>query len=162
MRQLLLILLTLSLFSCNTENDNTKILQKRIDSLETKLADTYKPGFGDFMGTMQTHHSKLWFAGQNKNWDLADFEVHELEGTIENILKYQAGRKESQLIETLSPALDSIENAIDKKDYDAFEKSYRSLTIACNTCHKATGYEFNRVKIPEISTWSNQDFSPLQ
>ncbi len=88
MRKIFLILLTLGLFACNHQKDNTKILQNRIDSLEIKLANTYKPGLGDFMGSIQTHHAKLWFAGQNKNWKLADFEVHELEEAIEDIQKF--------------------------------------------------------------------------
>jgi hypothetical protein len=76
MRQVLLIILTFALFACNQQADNTKILQIRIDSLENKLADTYKPGFGEFMGGIQAHYSKLWFAGKNENWKLAEFEFN--------------------------------------------------------------------------------------
>ena len=35
------------------------------------------PGFEEFMSNIQAHHAKLWFAGQNHNWKLADFEIHE-------------------------------------------------------------------------------------
>lgn len=90
MRKLLLILLAFVLNSCNMHSDHNAEMQNRIDSLENKLAKTYKPGFGDFMGNLQTHHSKLWFAGQNENWDLADFELHELEEAIEDIQTYHA------------------------------------------------------------------------
>lgn len=111
MRQILLILLAFGLFTCNQQTDNTKILQSRIDSLEIKLANTYKPGFGDFMGTIQAHHSKLWFAGQNENWELADFEVHEIMEAFEAIQKFQAEREESQLIGMINPALDSVDKS---------------------------------------------------
>lgn len=76
MRIFLIALFSISLFACNQQTDNTQVLQNRIDSLEQKLANTYKPGFGEFMSGIQAHHSKLWFAGQNENWKLADFEVH--------------------------------------------------------------------------------------
>ena len=79
------MLLTVGLFSGNQPADNRKVLQRRIDSLETKLADMYKPGFGEFMSSIQAHHSKPWFAGQNENWKLADFEVHEIMEAIENM-----------------------------------------------------------------------------
>src|SRR5690554_6636417 len=101
MKQLLLITLTFGLFACNQQTDNTKELEERIERLEEKLADSYKPGFGDFMRSIQGHHSKLWFAGKNENWELADFEVHELMETIEDIMEYQAGRKETEMIKMI-------------------------------------------------------------
>lgn len=70
MRHILFIILTFGLFACNQPTDKTQVLQNRIDSLEQKLANTYKPGFGEFMSGIQAHHSKLWFAGQNENWNL--------------------------------------------------------------------------------------------
>ena len=161
MKHLLLIGLSLSLLACNQQADNTKDLEERINNLESKLADAYKPGFGDFMGSIQTHHAKLWFAGQNENWDLADFEIHELEEAIEDIQKYQAGRKESEMIGMLNAPLENIEKAIDEKDSEAFKRNFISLTNTCNKCHIAVGFEFNVVKLPETSPFSNQDFRPI-
>lgn len=160
MRQLLLILLTLGLFSCNQQMDNTADLQKRIDSLESKLENTYKPHFGDFMSSIQAHHTKLWFAGQNENWDLADFEIHELEEAIEDIQKFHAGRKEAELIGMILPALDSVEVAVKKKDLVLFKKNYNLLTNTCNTCHKQTDHGFVVIKLPESLPYTNQDFAP--
>lgn len=162
MRQILLILLAFGLFTCNQQTDNTKILQSRIDSLEIKLANTYKPGFGDFMGTIQAHHSKLWFAGQNENWELADFEVHEIMEAIEAIQKFQAEREESQLIGMINPALDSVDKAIEQKNSALFKSSYILLTNTCNSCHQATKLGFNVVKIPDSSPFSNQEFKPVK
>ncbi len=162
MRQLLLIVLTFGLFACNQQTDKSKKLQNRIDSLEIKLSNTYKPGLGDFMGSIQTHHSKLWFAGQNENWDLADFEVHELEEAIEDIQKFQADRKESQMIYMLNAPLDSIDKAIEQKNPDSFKRNFILLTNTCNKCHRAVDFEFNVVKIPDSSPFSNQDFRPIK
>ena len=157
MRHILLIILTFVFFACNQQTDN-KVLQSRIDSLESKLADTYKPGFGEFMSGIQTHHSKLWFAGQNENWKLADFEVHEIMEAIEDIQKFQTERKESQMIGMINPALDSINNAIQQKNPALFKSSYTLLTYTCNNCHRAADFEFNVVKIPDTQPFSNQDF----
>jgi len=96
MKQTFRIALTLIFFGCSQPNENTQLLESRIDSLERKLADTYKPGFGEFMSSIQVHHSKLWFAGQNDNWKLADFEVNEIKETVEAIEKYQTEREESK------------------------------------------------------------------
>ncbi len=158
MKHILTALLTLVFFACNQEKDRNQILQNRIDSLEKKKSDTYKPGFGEFMSYIQTHHSKLWFAGQNQNWKLADFEVHEIMEAIADIQKFQTERKESQMIGRLNPAIDSVNNAIQQKSPLLFKRSFVLLTNTCNNCHRATNFEFNVVKIPETSPFSNQDF----
>jgi hypothetical protein len=157
MKHILLIIMAFSFFACNQQTDN-KVLQNRIDSLESKLAHSYKPGFGEFMSGIQAHHSKLWFAGQNENWRLADFEVHEIMEAMEDIRKFQTERKESRMIEMIDPALDSITNAIQQKNTTLFKTSYTLLTNTCNNCHRAADFEFNVVKIPETQPFSNQDF----
>ena len=163
MRKILLILLVFGLFSCNQQTtDNTKVLQTRIDSLEVKLANTYKPGFGDFMSSIQAHHSKLWFAGQNENWELADFEIHEIMEAIEDIQEYHEGREETKLIGMINPAIESIEKAIEQRNRTLFESSYNMLTISCNQCHQTLDLNYIRVKTPDSSPFTNQDFAPLE
>ena len=158
MRQTLVIIFALTLCSCNQKQDNTQVLQNRIDSLQKQLTETYKPGFGEFMSSIQAHHSKLWFAGQNENWKLADFEVHEIMEVVEDIHKFQTERKESRKIEMINPALDSINYAIQQKNPALFKSSFSLLTNTCNNCHRATDFEFNVVKIPDTQPYSNQDF----
>lgn len=158
MKYNLIILLSLVFLSCNQQFVSSKDLQNRIDSLEHKLADTYKPGFGEFMSSIQVHHSKLWFAGQHQNWKLADFEIHEIMEAVENIKKYQTERKESKEIDMLSPAIDSMNHAIEQKNSLQFNNSFILFTNTCNKCHRATEFEFNVVKIPENPPFSNQEF----
>ena len=158
MRKILFIILIFGLIACNQQPGNTKVLQNRIDSLENKIDDTYKPGFGEFMSSIQIHHNKLWFAGENQNWKLADFEIHEIMENIDAIKKYQKERKESKEIDMIEPALDSINAAIQQKDPIAFKTSYILLTNTCNNCHRETEFEFNVVKIPDTPPFSNQDF----
>lgn len=158
MKNIIIAILTLGFFACNQSSVRNNILQKRVDSLEKKLADTYKPGFGEFMSGIQAHHSKLWFAGQNHNWKLADFEVHEIMEAIADIQKFQTERKESELIGMLNPAIDSVNSAIQQKDITLFKNRFVQLTNTCNKCHRAANFEFNVVKIPETSPFSNQDF----
>lgn len=150
------------LFACKQPTDNTQALQHQIDSLQHQLADTYKPGFGEFMSNIQAHHIKLWFAGQNKNWDLADFEVHEIMEALEDIQKYQSDRKESQLVDMINPTLDSVNMAIEQKDAALFTNSYVALTNTCNRCHQSANFAFNVVKIPDAQPFSNQEFKPKQ
>jgi hypothetical protein len=158
MRQVPLILFAFFHFGCSSPAGNTQVLQARIDSLENKLEKTYKPGFGEFMSTIQAHHVKLWYAGINENWKLADFEVHEIMEAIEAIQEFQKERKETQLIGMINPAVANINDAIQQKDTSAFKSSYSLLTSTCNNCHRAAGFAFNVVQIPDNQPFSNQVF----
>ena len=144
--------------SCKQPVNSNAALLSRIDSLEKKVAATYKPGLGEFMSSIQAHHAKLWFAGKNKNWELADFEMHEIAETLEAIKEYQTEREESKKVDMLKPSLDAVKDAIDKKDTALFNSSYLLLTNTCNNCHKAVNFGFNVVKIPETPPFSNQGF----
>jgi hypothetical protein len=144
--------------SCKQQTESTGALQSRIDSLEKKLAATYKPGFGEFMSGIQVHHAKLWFAGKNQNWELADFEMHEIDEALDAIQQYETEREESKKVGMLKPSLDAVKDAIDKKDPALFNSSYLLLTSTCNNCHKAVNFGFNVVKVPETPPFSNQAF----
>jgi hypothetical protein len=108
------------------------------------------------MSSIQVHHNKLWFAGEAQNWRLADFEIHEIEETIEDIQKFQTEREESGQIKIIKPALDNVVAAIEQKNNISFKSSYKLLTNTCNNCHKATKFEFNQVKIPDTPPSINQ------
>lgn len=164
MKQVTSIILIFLLFACNQPATDTRVLQAqaRIDSLEKKINSSYKPGFGEFMSGIQAHHNKLWFAGQNQNWELADFEVHELMEAFDAIRQYQTERKESEKIPMIYPALDSVNAAIRQKNTAQFASSYTLLTSTCNNCHHASNFQFNVVKIPDVQPFSNQDFQPAK
>lgn len=158
MKRFAFIVIIAVTFGCKRQVEKVNQLQKRIDSLEQKLNNSYKPGFGEFMSSIQAHHSKLWFAGQNQNWKLAGFEIGEISESIDDIRNYETERKESQLINMIEPAIDSITRAINVKDLSLFNRSYTFLTNTCNQCHQAANFEFNVVKIPESLPFSNQEF----
>jgi hypothetical protein len=149
----------LFLGACSDNSDKISELQNRIDSLQLKVDDSYKPGFGEFMSNVQIHHAKLWFAGTNQNWQLAEFEIQEIKESLEDIQKFQSEREETKTLPIIFTPLDSVQSAIDKKDLKSFKQSYNLLTSTCNTCHKAVNNEFNKIKIPDSPPFSNQSFN---
>ncbi len=154
----LLFVSLLFFISCNDSNR----LQEKINNLEAKTLDIYKPGFGEFMTNIQIHHAKLWFAGKNQNWKLADFELNEINETLDAIKKYQKERSESQALNLLNPSIDRVRISIQQQSLKLFIKSFTTLTNTCNACHEAVKFEFNKVKIPDTPPFSNQDFSTGQ
>jgi hypothetical protein len=157
MKQSIILITAVMMVCCHPKANNEEVLQSRIDSLE---ATAYKPGFGEFMGNIQVHHAKLWFAGQNKNWELADFEINEINENLEAIKKYCTDRPETKSISIIDQAMDSISIAIAQKNPAKFNQSYINLTTTCNTCHQATSHQYNVIKIPDTPPFSNQDFKP--
>src|SRR5262249_41193919 len=45
----------------------------------TAVAEAYTPGLGELMTLQQMRHAKLWLAGQAGNWELASYELDELD-----------------------------------------------------------------------------------
>jgi hypothetical protein len=158
MKKMFLAFSLIIVMSCSDNSDKISELQNRIDSLQQKVNDSYKPGLGEFMSNIQLHHAKLWFAGINQNWELADFEIHEIKESLEDIQKYQSGREETKMISIIYPPLDSVKSAIENKNLKSFKSSFTLLTNTCNSCHQAAKFEFNKVTIPDSPPFSNQGF----
>jgi len=154
------IFLSTLIIACDDQQQTVRQLQSRIDSLQQQIDKSYKPGFGEFMGSIQVHHEKLWFAGINQNWKLADFEIGEIKESLEDIQTYCTDRPERKSLTMIDRPLDSISYAIQQKDEALFKKNFITLTNTCNNCHKATEHEFNVIKIPDTPPFSNQEFKP--
>ena len=151
-------LLCVTLIACNSKA-NDKALTSRMDSLEQKLSRSYKPGLGEFMFNIQVHHAKLWFAGENQNWKLADFEIHEIMEAIDAIQQFNTDRPEIKSLRMINVPLDSVNAAIQQKSVASFKSSFTLLTNTCNNCHQATEHGFNQIKIPDSPPVSNQTFT---
>jgi len=139
-------------------NNNTAKLEAQVDSLTKQSAQAYKPGLGEFMLGIQIHHAKLWFAGKNQNWKLANFEIGEIQESVDDINKYCTDRPEVKSLPMLYPALDSLNASIKAKSLKRFQSGFMGLTNTCNSCHQITRHEFNVIKIPDTPPFTNQDF----
>ncbi len=159
MRNIIFALFIVLMFSsCNDNSTQISELQSKVAELQKKVDNSYKPGFGEFMSNIQIHHAKLWFAGINKNWKLAEFEIDEISETIEDIKKYESEREELNVLPIIEAPLDSVKVAVKNKNLSSFKNSFSTLTNTCNACHHAVNYEFNKVKIPDTPPFSNQIF----
>lgn len=155
----LILISLLLLYSCSDNSVRVSQLQNEINELQKKVYDSYKPGFGEFMSNVQIHHAKLWFAGINQNWALADFEVKEIKESFDDLKKYQTEREETKMIPMINIPIDSVNVAIQRKDLKSFKDDFVSLAKTCNACHSENHFEFNRIKIPETPPFSNQVFT---
>lgn len=149
--RIVVIAMALPFSSCVGDNS----LENRISELEK---NAFIPGFGEFMNTIQLHHSKIWFAANAGNWDLARYELDEMKETFSDLSHYVTDRPEVQNIPMIQPALDSIENSVTSKSQKQFKSAYMLLTNTCNNCHRATKHDFNIITIPSQPPVTDQQF----
>ena len=159
MRTIFISLFVVSLLACNQQtHDGGQNLQHQIDSLRNKMNHAYTPGVGDFMSSIQMHHAKLWFAGKNENWELANFEMEEIQESLDDIQQYCADSPSIKPLPMIFAPLDSVKRAISEKNIVKFKSGFNLLTNTCNNCHKAANHAFNVIRIPDLPPVTNQVF----
>jgi hypothetical protein len=124
----------------------------------------YRPGLGDLMTTtVQPRHTKLAFAGREKNWVYAAYELHELEEAFDRLSimwpQWQRVRI-VELVETIvrQPMFD-LAQAIKDKNESKYSVAYGQLTDACNACHQAARRPFVVIQDPKANVFPDQNFS---
>jgi cytochrome c556 len=113
----------------------------------------------DIMGATQLRHIKLWHAGAQKNWPLAQYELGQIKESFQDAMTYYPGIPAADMSAMTRPATD-MAAAITAKNGAEFVAGYNHLTAACNACHSAQGYGFIVVKVPSASPFSDQVFPP--
>ncbi len=110
------------------------------------LADI-QPGGGVLMMEAGLRINALYFAGKKKNWDLAAYEMHELEEALEK-LEITRPAMASYLGTFLAgPEVAAVDAAILAQDKSAFKTAIRDLTTACEGCHVTFGKPFLVIKL---------------
>jgi hypothetical protein len=113
----------------------------------------------DIMSAVQFRHSKLWTAGQQKNWELAGYELELVKSSLnEAIALYTDIPVEN--IAMIDPPIKSIESAIAARNSAAFGKAFGDLTAGCNSCHQSVRRGFIVMTVPTASPFGNQSFAP--
>ena len=110
------------------------------------------------MGGIQTLHAKLWFAGINANWKLADYEIKEIKERLVEAVEVETNRSEVKTISMIYPSIDGVSDAIKNQNIQTFKESFQLLTNTCNSCHSAVNFGYNVITIPTVPPVTNQDF----
>ena len=140
------------------------VIMAATNNASSEPAQPYTPGLVEFMMHVQSHHAKLWLAGNARNWDLADYQVDELKELLEDIAKRvpdYKGTPVGKMIEAATmPPIGDIEGAIKSRDSAKFAAAFNRLTAACNACHEAANRGFIVIQRPATSPFPNQSFAP--
>lgn len=122
---------------------------------------TPKPSsrLADVMGALQSRHSKLWTAGQQRNWELAGYELELVKASLTDAIGLYNDIPVGNVTMVDGP-LKSLDGAIAARSVPAFGKAFGELTTGCNSCHQSTGRSFLVMTVPTSSPFGNQSFAP--
>jgi hypothetical protein len=117
------------------------------------------PHLSDIMVQQQMRHIKLWFAGDARNWPLADYELDQLKDGFDDVAKLLGGDIAQQHV---GGAISRLERAIEGKDHAAFVSAFDEFSAGCNACHRTLDHAFIVLQRPVLLPYSDQKFSPQQ
>ena len=126
--------------------------------MNTPMTEQYVPRLGDIMNAIQSRHMKLWFAGKALNWELAAYELRQLESGLMEAATLYPGIPATNVTTMAKPA-QSVADAIEAKDSRRFATAVGVFTDGCNACHQSIGRGFIVMRVPTESPFSNQVFS---
>jgi hypothetical protein len=127
----------------------------------------YRPSLADLMSTtVQPRHIKLAFAGRQKNWVFAAYELKQLTDAFDRLsLQWPQWRQQPivELVETIvRDPLFELDVAIKNQNQAKFIVAYDHLTDACNACHQAALQTPVVIQDPAEPMFPDQDFRPKQ
>ena len=127
------------------------------------------PSDSHIMMDVQFHWTNLWFAGQKKNWPLAQYYFNEMRGHIQwlvrksPIIRGQDGKDVD--IKGIFDAVDTsslaaVKTAIEKKNSVEFAAVYKTMLESCYACHKSVGRLYLRPMMPQTPVQSILNYDP--
>jgi hypothetical protein len=114
------------------------------------------------------HFQNLWFAGEKKNWPLAEFYLNETRSHIRWTVRIRPVRRGVNGPVNLVPLFDAMDKGpltklrqtINGKDSAQFVAAYKETAEACYLCHKASDKPFLRPMIPTAPAQGIINFDP--
>jgi hypothetical protein len=139
-------------------------MQAEIDHLKEVV-----PSQSHAMTDVGFQFANLWFAGQKKNWPLADFYLNEARQHIQWTIRIRPIRKDADgnpvNLKGLFAGIDNsaiadLRDAITKKDSAQFVVGYKETLAGCYGCHKASGKPYLKPQIPKVPPQPLMNFDP--
>ena len=113
---------------------------------------------------IQPRHTKLGLAGNAENWPLAGYMLKELRqgfAVVSKAVPRWKGLPVPDLVDAaVSHPLTLLEYAIKLNYRRQFDEAYEGLTKGCNACHATTDHAFVVIKVPDASSFPDQEFAP--
>lgn len=173
---LVLLVLLLTVFGCSQQQTPPAAptgqaptdLTNKVNTLQQEMdvqKKSINPGLGTVMIEYSNRFSRLWFAAQANNWDMAHYQILEMKEIQETGEVTRPAR--AQMLKGFENAyLGPLDAAIGKKDKTAFTTAYDKTIAGCNGCHAGStsndfkgGYKFVKVIRPSSPPAPDLDYA---
>lgn len=116
--------------------------QEKLETIEGQFR-----GFDMAMVETGYRYQELYWAGQDGNWEYADYQLEKIRKAISNGLERRPKRARSAE-HFLNETLPEMENALKQRDTLVFNPNFELLTTACNSCHAKENVPHFSVRTP--------------
>jgi hypothetical protein len=125
----------------------------------------FNPGIGELMNLIvQPRHTKLWFAGREGNWALAEYENKELRSALANVAKARPVFRQQSVADYVEMFLGgpfrAVGDAVRDRNAAKFVDAYATVNAGCNACHTALNQSQVVIMTPETPSYPDQEFRP--
>jgi hypothetical protein len=150
MNKILLFFLTFGLVACNRQANKNTAQGSWIKGTETEKINTIEKQFRGFDNTMVEtgyRYQELYWAGQDQNWEYADYQLEKIKTAIENGIERRPKRANSAKV-FLTYGLPEMKKVLENRSSSTFNEGFKTLTANCNSCHAMEKVPFFAVKTP--------------
>jgi cytochrome c553 len=140
------LICTISVYG--SDLDKTVISTKHNKNLTLGELAEIQPGLGTIMIEFGHRFYVAYYAAKAGNWELAEYEIHELIEAQE-VAEVTRPKYTKSLKAFEHSAMANLQKAIKAKDWKLFETNYTQTTDACNACHKSTGHQYIQYRLPK-------------
>jgi len=132
--------------SLPASDDAAWLLSGTLDERFNRVARHLR-GFDVAMAETGYRYTELYWAGADRNWGYAAYQLGKIEVAVANGTERRPRRAASARM--LDPAVQRVRAAIAGQDPVAFDTTFAVLTATCNECHTAEGVPFITVRPPD-------------
>ena len=149
------VTLIVLLFFCNLfaeNNYSTKsnwLLETKTDKEKFKAIQKQLRGFDLAMVEVGYRFNSFYFAINDKNYDLAQYQWDKIKKAIENGTQRRPKRKKNSEAMFLDSEYKAMSEALDSKNAKDIQKEYEKTKRLCNACHVAEKVPFIHVIDPK-------------
>jgi hypothetical protein len=112
------------------------------------LVSRHLRGFDMAMVEVGYRYTELYWAGRDRNWGYAEYQLGKIETAIANGVERRPARAASARM--LDGAVSTVRTAIERRDGAAMDAALTMITATCNACHQAERVPFVRVQPPTM------------
>jgi cytochrome c553 len=129
-----------------------KLVNAKFNTVDTSLALwNIQPGLGTVMMEYSNRLTRVWFAANADNWDMAKYQVAEML-EIQEVGETTRPNRAPLLKAFEDGFLNALDKAIDTKDKTVFKAAFDKTITGCNACHSAS----------KATDWSSFGFVEVQ